>query len=429
MNLKPKTYNPKPCSGQSLVEIIIGLGIGSILIGASTVAIMGILRSSTASQNSQAASSFNQETLHRVRVFANANWQNLTALSKGTSTSYFLNASGSVFFATQGKDGVIDNDVLSGLVAKWGFDEATSTTNTTTTDVSGNAYHGTLVNGTGRASSTCKISYCLDFDGNDDFVSSSPSINPSATNFSALAWVKLDNASGTNQIIIGQTGTNGRAWLQRTVSSGTLCSALGGSTTCSLGTFAAGSWIHAVITYDGTTVKLYLNGAADGSAAVTAESETGGLRIGAHKSPDTTNEEWDGLIDDVRVYNRALSANEIKQVYESRIFSRSFSIENVCRTNSSSSTISGTAPCTGGDVNDPLTQKITTFTEWTPVGGTASQLTIVDYVTRTRNAVFLQTDWSGGSGQEGPLTEPNSRFASGTNVSTSTPGFFRIQGL
>ena len=73
----------------------------------------------------------------------------------------------------------------------------------------------------------------------------------------------------------------------------------------------AGAWAHIAMTYDGTRQRLYINGvevlnrAQTGSVAVSA----GALRIGGNAS--WAGEFFRGLIDEVRVYNRALSAAEI----------------------------------------------------------------------------------------------------------------------
>ncbi|MBC8127594.1 MAG: hypothetical protein H8M99_10690, partial [Gloeobacteraceae cyanobacterium ES-bin-144] len=59
-------------------------------------------------------------------------------------------------------------------------------------------------------------------------------------------------------------------------------------------------------------VQIYINGVADGvPGARTVLSSVGGLRIGAHKLPSGSNQAWNGQIDDVRVYSRALLPSEI----------------------------------------------------------------------------------------------------------------------
>ena len=61
--------------GQSLVEIMIGLGIGALLIGSAVLAITFTLRSSSSTQTLRLASEFNQDLLDRVRAFGKSNWQ------------------------------------------------------------------------------------------------------------------------------------------------------------------------------------------------------------------------------------------------------------------------------------------------------------------------------------------------------------------
>jgi hypothetical protein len=72
-----------------------------------------------------------------------------------------------------------------------------------------------------------------------------------------------------------------------------------------------GAWTHLAATYDGATVRLYVNGtqvrALSASGAMTVS--TGPLKIGGNA---IWSEWFAGLIDDVRVYNRALTAAEIQ---------------------------------------------------------------------------------------------------------------------
>jgi hypothetical protein len=69
-------------------------------------------------------------------------------------------------------------------------------------------------------------------------------------------------------------------------------------------------WTHIAVTYDGATLRLYRNGAQIGSRAQTGNIAVGNqpLRIGGN---NVSGEFFNGLIDEVRVYNRALSAAEI----------------------------------------------------------------------------------------------------------------------
>jgi hypothetical protein len=69
-------------------------------------------------------------------------------------------------------------------------------------------------------------------------------------------------------------------------------------------------WSHVAATYDGATLRLYVNGTQVSSRAVTGNIavSTGQVRIGGN---NVWGEYFAGLIDEVRIYNRALTATEI----------------------------------------------------------------------------------------------------------------------
>ena len=108
-------------------------------------------------------------------------------------------------------------------------------------------------------------------------------------------------------------------------------------------------------------------------------------------------------------------------VIEGVSYDRSFTVDNVNRD------ANGDISDTGTD--DPSTQKITVTTSWQSAGETKT-IPFVKYLTRSRNAVFGQTDWSGGYGENGPLTNPNTRFSTSTNIDYSgTAGAIKLQPL
>jgi len=82
-----------------------------------------------------------------------------------------------------------------------------------------------------------------------------------------------------------------------------------------------GKWHHIVGTYDGATVRIYVDGVERDSLAVTGNigSTTTPVRIGAGSgSPVSGEEPFDGTIDDVRIYDRGLSPDEILSMFNSR---------------------------------------------------------------------------------------------------------------
>jgi len=103
-------------------------------------------------------------------------------------------------------------------------------------------------------------------------------------------------------------------------------------------------------------------------------------------------------------------------------YTQFFSIENVNRDGAGNIVTSGGA-------EDSSTQKITSRVRW-PSAGRTSEVVLTVYLTRWRNLISQQSDWSGGSGQEGPISEFNQKFSTSTgiNFSTST-GSIIIQGF
>ncbi|HEX5076793.1 MAG TPA: LamG-like jellyroll fold domain-containing protein, partial [Gemmatimonadaceae bacterium] len=70
------------------------------------------------------------------------------------------------------------------------------------------------------------------------------------------------------------------------------------------------AWMHVAATYDGSTIRLYINGTLEGSVAGPAAIATNSLPLTLGAQSDATRF-YDGLVDDVRLYSRALSAAEI----------------------------------------------------------------------------------------------------------------------
>ena len=190
---------------------------------------------------------------------------------------------------------------------------------TTTKDSSGQGNTGTLTGANGLPVWTagCKRSGCLTFDGVDDYITTSFSLNPSTSNFTASVWVYLNAAAASKSIIQQLNGVGtGRTWLG--INSGSLQfgSFLGGTDTLTGTVPNAGQWYHLAITNSSGTLTIYLNGVSVVSAARTIESSTGVLEFATSKGHTNF---LSGLLDDVRIYNRALTTQEINDLYVSGI--------------------------------------------------------------------------------------------------------------
>jgi hypothetical protein len=207
----------------------------------------------------------------------------------------------------------------NGLVGYWSFDDASGTT---ATDSSVNANNGTLTNG--PTWGTGKVKGDVVFDGVDDYITTgnyynvvkgtvSMWVNPTATLSSAAYYHAVNsNLNGSCDYVDLQFDGFANKWTF-IVKGGCAgpSSAIASPVIPSNGVLQ--QWHHLVGTWDGSKgiEQLYVDGVL--SAEVTAATFTVGnvsYTIGGNAWKD-----WAGSIDEVRIYNRALSADEVSQLY------------------------------------------------------------------------------------------------------------------
>jgi hypothetical protein len=191
------------------------------------------------------------------------------------------------------------------LVAHWALDEAEG--NIAVDSVSDTDYSDGYVLGNPLWQPEGGIiDGAIQLDGVDDYIITSPVLNPANGPFSVLTWIK-SGAAGQS-IISEPRGVN---WLCTDPSEGNLMTELKGTDRSakplqSQTVITDGNWHRIGFVWDGSRRTLYVDG------IVVAEDTqddlggaTGGLYIGTGKDlePGTF---WSGLIDDVRIYNRAV---------------------------------------------------------------------------------------------------------------------------
>ncbi len=93
-------------TGQSLIEILVALGVGAILIIAGTGVIIPSLRANTQADKVQVSSAFGKELLENVRVFSEGDWHNIYNLNKTSSNHYYLTTSTSPFLVISGDENI-----------------------------------------------------------------------------------------------------------------------------------------------------------------------------------------------------------------------------------------------------------------------------------------------------------------------------------
>ncbi len=200
-----------------------------------------------------------------------------------------------------------------GLVAAYNFNEGSGNT---VVDASGNGNDGTISGATRTTSG--KFGGALSFDGISNWVTVNDSASLDLTNGMTLeAWVYPTATMSGWQAVINkeQPGGFGAAYYlsansdlnqpEVAVYTTDWHKLYGGPA------LSANQWVHLVGTYDGSTMKLYVNG-----SQVSSQPQTGGIDVTSGVLRIGGNSYWGeffkGRIDEIRIYNRALSASEIQ---------------------------------------------------------------------------------------------------------------------
>ena len=195
---------------------------------------------------------------------------------------------------------------------------------TTWSDLVG-ANNGTLTN-MDTSNFSDDNSGVLSFDGTNEHIQLPQSFSFGGSSFSIECWVKLDTISGIDAIYYSQSsnqsGFYGIGHANVSGFKGFFISDYNGSTRVisHMGTAASiNTWYH-VVGFKNTSNQqaVYVNGSLSTSLLTSALSVTSSNPlIGAN--PASFSEIWDGSISQFRIYNRALTADEIRQNYEATV--------------------------------------------------------------------------------------------------------------
>jgi hypothetical protein len=205
----------------------------------------------------------------------------------------------------------------TGLVAAYGMGEGTGTT---VGDSSGNANIGTIT-GTGVTwTAQGKYGSGLAFNGvgGNVTIPHSASLNLTSS-FTLSAWVQKTTQYGTNTILM--KGIDGCGYWLGTGDDQVSSGFNDGATGCkdhftSTANLQPNVWVHLTAVFDNSanTYKVYVNGTQVLSQTETAAplSVPTALIFGQSDYAPNNYERWSGLMDEIRVYNRALSVAEIQ---------------------------------------------------------------------------------------------------------------------
>jgi hypothetical protein len=237
---------------------------------------------------------------------------------------------------------VSDVQGTSGLKAYWRLGETSGTTAvnqvTGIGSQSGTYNNGVILNQTGALTASGDNDPSAYFDGANDWVdmglttSGSPLDVAGWTGITMMAWIKPDSLSGSH-VVVSRWASSATAdqYLLMTTGNKVLVAVgngVGQSGMTSTGTLTAGQWSFVVGTFDVTSnaYKIYINGSADSASG--GQTGTAGITSVLNSSPNAAigvqelspGGRWfEGNIDEVAIFNRALTASEVTSLYNAAI--------------------------------------------------------------------------------------------------------------
>ena len=199
-------------------------------------------------------------------------------------------------------------------VGYWPLDEGTGTV---TADAAGD-HDGTLVNGplwtSGESGSA------LQFNGANQFVDTGAPVLDTTGNYTASAWVRLDSLGGFATAVSQDGDRTSAFFLQYSGADNRFAFSFAGVRALAPTAPEPGRWYHLAGVRDASTgtLTLYVDGQQAGTAnSCLGDSSGGHTVLGRGKFNGNPVDYWRGALDQVHVYDRALSATDVAQLYAS----------------------------------------------------------------------------------------------------------------
>lgn len=208
-------------------------------------------------------------------------------------------------------------DIASGLIGHWKLDGNGQ-------DASGNGNHGTVH---GAASTTNRFltgNGAMNFNGTSDYIDMGKQFLSGSDDFTVSAWVKSAGAQNTYSVPVSQghdLSFNGFAFQYGYPISNSVGLIFGSGSGWKSAPFNYSAatdtaWHHLAATKSGTTFTTYKDGVFQASTTSSIVYGSINFNIGRDTfNTDSNHRTWNGSIDDVRVYNRALAADDIQVLY------------------------------------------------------------------------------------------------------------------
>src|SRR5207248_11483164 len=179
--------------------------------------------------------------------------------------------------------------------------------------------NGMLTGGTTYG--TGYVGQAFNFDASTNsgvIVPSTPSLNPTEA-ITIDAWVNPSSYPNTGPAVVRKdTNTVGTTQYSLSVgdgvNTGVLHCNIGGSIGATGGSVPLNQWTHVACTYDRQNLRAYVNGTQVAFTAATQAIPVASQPLGIGQEPGATDRNFDGLVDEVEIFNRALSQSEIAAI-------------------------------------------------------------------------------------------------------------------
>lgn len=245
------------------------------------------------------------------------------------------------------------SDSLKGY---WRMDELAENTALDYSSCNGN--HGTLVNQPGWANGIREGA--VSFNGANSYIEIPDSSSLDGMNaLTVSVWVNLAKipAPGKSYVLVGKDANSSQASYRLAINASggghfvvnTGGNWYGAGTKAEFTGLVPGVWYHIVGVYDGTNVKVYINGSLQGTGSQPISGAivngTSPLRLGFSAASSTDIQVLNGRMDEVRIYNRALSVTEINELNQIAGCGSDSLTGHWRMDEASGSTVSDSSPC------------------------------------------------------------------------------------
>lgn len=175
-----------------------------------------------------------------------------------------------------------------------------------------------LTNNGATIDSEGKIGNCYAFNGTSNCIYGT--INVDCSKLSTCCWLYVNTTTPSYQYVVSLNNNSGYGdqAIAIALSTSSIVFCAGGKNSA-MGTITIGEWVHLAVTYDGNTMRGYINGELVGILSVTTPLTKTQFTVGARKASGFVYY-TDGKLSDVRFYDNCLTDEDVKDIYQSKVY-------------------------------------------------------------------------------------------------------------